>query len=386
MSEPQYTVTNLADHATEDSGTPPVTLDHVTVVQDLLENPYSIDRWRVDLREMQQGSPTCFDVLDELGMRWLPGKLTAVIARPGHGKTAFMLESCARYLEKNPDKHAVFLSWEEPLVDVVTRLIQRADARLIRHRDSFEGPPLYPETVRATGRGTVREGTPFTERIETASFAVEGLLQRLHLIDGDQLGRDVRIVLREVGAWMRSNGAPSIGLVAMDYFQKLRGSKDSYSRQAELQDVADAIRRFAKGSPLIGDSDQPTHQFAVPVIVGAQVNRTSVSSEGPGHPSGDDIREADDLLNDAASIISLSWEEATDTGISDPVRSLRIAVPKHRGGRARGIGGREYARITWHPARQYIADQAIKDANGAIRWSGSHDETVRSTKSPRVIT
>ena len=64
-----------------------------------LESPYSVDEWQTDLRSMATGAPTGFDLLDDVGMQWLPGKLTAVLARPAGGKTAFLLESACRYLE-----------------------------------------------------------------------------------------------------------------------------------------------------------------------------------------------------------------------------------------------------------------------------------------------
>jgi hypothetical protein len=336
-------------------------------LRDLLSAAYSLDQWAADLVQMQSGTPTHFDALDDLGLRWLPGKLTAVIARPGGGKTAFMLEACARFLEHETEQYAVFLSWEEPVTDLVTRLIQRADARMMRQGQSFRDRPLPMEAIRANGRGD-DVAPPYRPRIAAARAEVALLLRRLRIVDGDQLGRDVRGVLRELAAWMRDEGAPTVGLVSVDYFQKLRG-REGHSRQSELQDVSDALRRFAKGATLQSEHDAPDPRFAVPVIVGAQVNRSASATykDSSGHPTGDDIREADDLLNDAAAVVSLSWE-TTGGGDDDTARALRVAVPKHRGGRSRGAAGDEVAKITWHPARHWIADAALRDG-GRIRWS-----------------
>lgn len=328
-----------------------------------LDAPYSMAQWRDDLRAMEGGTATGFDVLDELRMRWLPGKLTAVVARPGAGKTAFLLEACARYLDTNPTGRAVFLSWEEPLADVVSRLVQRADA--IRTApsntsfpDTFAAPQLYAETIRAGGRDDLIPQT-CADRIATARADVDALLTRLYLVDGDQFGRDVQAVLRDLAAWMRTPGAPRMGLVCVDYFQKLRGATDAHSRQTELADVADTLRRFAKGATFTGDDvlDAETMRCAVPVLVGAQVNRTTLQNgDGTGHPTGDTVREADDLLNDAAAVVALSWEKAPDDSPAEAVRWLRVTVPKHRGGRARGtFAGDDVARILWHPARSWIS-------------------------------
>jgi hypothetical protein len=126
--------------------------------------------------------------------------------------------------------------------------------------------------------------------------------------------------------------------------------------------VADYLRRFAKGARLTdgGDIDAPDPAHAVPVLTGAQVSR------GKGeHPSGDDIREADDLLNDAAGVLGLSWER-TGGSETDEERVLRLSVPKNRDGRARPD---EVARIPWRPARAFLAAHALTDAgSGAITW------------------
>lgn len=349
-------------------------LPPATPARAALEMPYTLTHWRRDLHTMAAGFPTGFDVLEDVGMRWLPGKLTAIIARPGGGKTQFLLEACARFLEQNPTQHAVFLSWEEPLADVVIRLVQRADARRTRHAGNFP-ERLTQETVRSYGRGETL--TPdLTRRVEAALAEVEQLLHRLRLVDGDEIGREVHHMLAELGEWMREPNAPRVGLVAVDYFQKLQGDPNAHSRLHELQNVADTLRRFAKGARLSGASDADTFDkaFAVPVLVGAQVNRLSAQSTSEtGHPTGDSIREGDDLLNDAAAVVALSWAnaprgDAISADTLETVRWLRISVPKHRGGRTRGTFGDEVARVLWYPGRVWIDDRSARRANGTVAW------------------
>lgn len=349
-------------------------LPPATPARAALETPYTLAQWRSDLHTMAAGTPTGFDVLDDVGMRWLPGKLTAIIARPGGGKTQFLLEACARFLEHNPTQHAVFLSWEEPLADVVIRLVQRADARRTRHAGGFP-ERLTQETVRSYGRGDMLS-PDFTHRVEAALANVEQLLRRLRLVDGDEIGREVHHMLAELGEWMREQNAPPVGLVAVDYFQKLQGDPNAHSRLHELQNVADTLRRFAKGARLSGASDADTFdkRFAVPVLVGAQVNRLSAQSTSEtGHPTGDSIREGDDLLNDAAAVVALSWAnaprgDAIPADTLETVRWLRLSVPKHRGGRTRGTFGDEVARVLWYPGRMWFDDRCARHANGAVAW------------------
>jgi hypothetical protein len=336
-------------------------------VREALSQPYTLKRWGEDLRHLADGVSTGFDALEAVRMHWLPGKLYGIAARPGGGKTAFLLEACLRYLEAHPERHALFLSWEEPVAEVVLRLVLREDARRSTPNDgkAFSGKVIFRDTVRKFGRDpNALIETAHTERLSAAAAALEPTLARLHVVDGDALGHDIRAVLEQVAAWMRDAGTPTLGLVAVDYFQKLRGPGDGrfFSRQAELQLVADYLRRFAKGARLAadGDTDAPDPAHAVPVLVGAQVTR------GQGeHPSGDSIREADDLLNDAAGVIALSWER-TGGSEEDEERALRLSVPKNRDGRARPD---EVARIPWLPARGFLAAHALADAStGAVRW------------------
>lgn len=335
-------------------------------VHKALSTPYTLERWGEDLRHLADGIPTGFDALEAVGMRWLPGKLYGIAARPGGGKTAFLLEACLRYLEANPDRHALFLSWEEPVAEVVLRLVLREDARQTTRSDgrAFSGSVLFRDTVRRFGRNpSVALYGDTGARLAKATAHLDQTLERLHLVDGDALGHDIRAVLENVADWMRDAGTPALGLVAVDYFQKLRGPGDGrgFTRQAELQLVADYLRRFAKGArlPENGDTDAPDPAHAVPVLVGAQVTR------GQGeHPSGDSIREADDLLNDAAGVLALSWER-TGGDDTDEERTLRLSVPKNRDGRARPD---EVARIPWRPARSFLATHALADSGGRITW------------------
>jgi replicative DNA helicase len=357
-------------------------------VREALSTPYTLKRWGEDLRHLADGIPTGFDALEAVRLRWLPGKLYGIAARPGGGKTAFLLEACLRYLEANPDKHALFLSWEEPVAEVVLRLVLREDARQTTPNDgkAFNGPVIFRETVRSFGRDPNGPlfGPDTGTRLATATKRLEGTLSRLHVVDGDALGHDIRAVLHEVAEWMRDAGTPRLGLVAVDYFQKLRGPGDGrfFSRQAELQLVADYLRRFAKGArlPANGDTDAPDPAHAVPVLVGAQVTR------GQGeHPSGDSIREADDLLNDAAGVLALSWER-TGGDDADEERTLRLSVPKNRDGRARPD---EVARIPWRPARGFLATHALADSGGRITWqrieTAKAEGNGKGAKKPRRV-
>lgn len=366
-------------HSLSDDVAPSAT-ESPSAIRAELNAPYTLTRWREDLRALAEGAVTGFDALEANGLRWMPGKLYAVIGRPGGGKTAFLLEAAIRYLIENPRRMALFVSWEEPLSDVVLRLILRSDALLTGPRagaSSFSASPLFRSTVRSWGRGNDSIPLDIAGRLDMATEMLKEPLSRLRLIDGDAIGRDAGSVLREVAAWMRSDEAPkrpdggtAIGFVAVDYFQKLRSTGHYSSRQLELAAVSDLLRRFSKGSELSGDKDLHSPEYMVPVLVGGQVTRG-----GDEHPSGDTIREADDLLNDASGVIALSWESHTGGGDDDAMRTMRISVPKNRDGRARPD---EIARYEWRPARSWLAPNALRDG-AAIKWAKLKQLTTAAT-------
>ena len=364
-ARPVGDVRNLADGIPE-TPAPNANGDTLGAV---LRHPYTLATWRADLAALREGVDTGFPALADVGLQWQPGRVYSVIARPGAGKTTFLLEACCRYLEAHPEAHAVFLSWEEPLADVVTSLLMRADAK----RESPEGTAyssevLHPSTAKEWGHNGASVKQERADRLTRAAEKVEPLLARLHLIDGDRLGHTARAVLAALAAWMREANAPPVGLVAVDYFQKLTGERDR-SRQVELQGVADALRRFAKGARLSGEdgdaADALDTRLAVPVLVGAQVNRTNASGGGnSGHPTGDDIREADDLLNDSAGVIALSWQLHQTEPSGEEIRTLQLSVPKNRGGATKG---EHSAGMLWRPARRFLALDALRDG-ARVRW------------------
>jgi len=364
-------VTPLADDVPATPATP-------DPIREYLRTPYNLTTWRKDLRELRESVDTGVPPLADVGMRWVPGKVYSVIARPGHGKTTFLLEACCRYLEADNSRHAVFLSWEEPLADVVTSLLLRADAGAESPTGrAFGSPVLFPATVKKWGKGD--ENAPdFTERLTAAEQRLAPLLDRLHLLDGDRLGHTAQAVLAGLAAWMRERNAPRVGLVAVDYFQKLTGDR-ARSRQVELQGVADALRRFAKGARLSGEleeADTLDNHLAVPVLVGAQVNRTSTNRDAgnDGHPSGDDIREADDLLNDSDGVVALSWKAQSTLATGEETRLLRLSVPKNRNGAVR----EDVARMIWRPARRFLGETLMEGER--VRWSRAADDAAENKK------
>ena len=294
-----------------------------------------------DLQKSGEGSSTGFPWLDKQGFRFVPGKLYAVAARPSVGKTALLLELLVRHAEMRaglrsiPEEDApirqsgapaVFVTYEETRAELYVRLLVRqvaADAGGVPTWWTEKAPARW--WARTWLRGKLEVAKP---ELQEAAAKVDRLVREGHLVlvDGDRDGGDVDKLLaslsRAAGQW---GGPPS--LVAVDYYQKIRPPADTRagSRQLQLQEVADRLRRYAKGEQ--SGTGQEGAEWTVPVIVGAQVNRLAEAqgkvSDDP--PDLEHIREADDLANDAAGVLTLhrNFRQA---------ETLTVAVVKNRDG------------------------------------------------------
>jgi replicative DNA helicase len=296
-----------------------------------------------DLKKSGEGISTGFEFLDRMAFYLVPGKLYAVGARPGGGKTALLLELLLRHseiragLRKQPEGFtaidvanraaAVFVSYEEPRSELYVRLLLRVVA------EQSDGPPPW-WTEKAPGRWWARKwlgGGLKTRQPEAdkafgkATEYLDGLIQAGHmaLVDGDRDGGNIDFLLASLTRGAAAKGGPP-SLVLVDYYQKIRPPENTRasSRQLQLQEVADRLRKFAKGELV---QDQQGAEWAVPVVTGAQVNRTaSAQGKDEGDPPDlDQIREADDLANDAAGVVTLHLQD----------QRLKAKVVKNRDGK-----------------------------------------------------
>jgi replicative DNA helicase len=358
--------------------------------------PYTLEEARASAHAAGEGLRTGFPQLDQCDLRWQPGKLYAVVGRPSEGKTTLLLEFLMRHAVEraaiDPVQRdltnqtpvtkrapAVFVSYEENLHHIYLRLVLREVTRM---RLSNVGPkkpvsrPLAEEWLRS---GLIRgqgEAAEYRAGLNTASQVIDDLMQRKHLalVDGDADGGEIdRLLHRLAGAGAVAGGPPS--LVVIDYYQKIRPARDlrGASRQEQLQDVADRLRRYAKGEPVKGGEADPGQ--AVPVLVGAQVNRDATAGT---QPELHQIREADDLANDAAGVITLYRPTEEEGG------ELRLKLVKNRDGR-RGTT----VSLGFHGAGGYVSDapsiyapvRSDDSGNGSAAQLSSRERLERT--SPR---
>lgn len=214
-----------------------------------------------------------FDELFAGGLR--PGELVTVGARPGVGKTAYLV-TVALHAATN-GVPVVFWSLEMSKDEITERLVSNASGvSLHQLRAQQQEPDLLTE--------------PEWKRIEAAHKRLAGL--PLYIDDSPYLKlHDLRGQLRR----MRRRGEPA-GLALLDYLQLMTGDGKAESRQLEVAALARGLKLMAK-------------EFAVPVVAASQLNRAAEARRDK-QPMLSDLRESGAVEQDSDAVILLYREDA----------------------------------------------------------------------------
>jgi replicative DNA helicase len=232
--------------------------------------------------------PTGFPDLDRFaGLR--PGELTTVLARPGHGKTAFALN-----VTTNACVPALVFSGE-----------QDADSVLQRIAASVGRIPL--QRIRADGLSA--EDMPVLQRI------AEWLPQSAITII-DQPAPSLDMIEQETRKHVRRSGTQ---LVVVDYLQRMR------------TDGTDAAKWEAVGRNIAGLKELArTHEVAVLCL--AQAGRGCDAREGDERiPRLDDAQHASAIEQESDVVLGLYRPRGYEPTSADKSATLRVL--KNRQGR-----------------------------------------------------
>lgn len=233
------------------------------------------------------GQPDIDRILEPLK----PGQLTIVGARPGCGKSVFLLD-LARHAVFKLGVPTLILSLEMRADELATRAIA-AEAAVDMH--SLQQGQLADRDWRRVNDAV--------GRIMNAPLWIE-----------DQPAQDLASVRAKVRAHVRRHGA---GLVLIDYLQLIIAPTAPTRREA-----VDAVSRGLK--VLVGLA-------GVPLVVAAQLNR-AVEARHDRTPTLADLRESGGIEADADNVLLLhrpgdTEQEALESG------EVEVTIAKQRAGR-----------------------------------------------------
>lgn len=239
-----------------------------------------------------------FTELDRVTSGWQPSDLIVIAARPGMGKTAFVL-TVARNAAIDFNKPVAIFSLEMSSVQLVTRLIS-AEAQLpgdkLRKGDlqSYEWQQLNSKINNLIDAPIYIDDTPSLSIFELRAKA------------------------------RRLKAQHNIQMLIIDYIQLMSGGieRSNGNREQEISNISRSLKSLAK-------------ELNIPVIALSQLNR-SVEARPSKKPLLSDLRESGAIEQDADMVLFIYRPEYYKQDQGQDGENLQgvaeISIAKHRNG------------------------------------------------------
>ena len=264
------------------------------------------------------GTPTGFAGLDDLTSGLHEGDLVIIAARPGMGKTSFVLNIAVNVAapatvqgengqgaEESPGFGCAVFSLEMPKEQIATRMVcseAHVDVGKVR-----KGLLVGEDWSRLTQAASFLAHLPIWVD-DTAALTVLDLRSKVRRIQAE-LSRSV-----EQGV-----EGPKLGCVIVDYLQLMKGRDGVNSREQEISEISRGLKQLAK-------------ELRVPVIALSQLNRAvETRSEKNKRPQLSDLRESGAIEQDADMIVFIYRDEYYNKD-SQARGVAEIIVAKQRNG------------------------------------------------------
>ncbi len=251
------------------------------------------------------GVPSGFTALDRVTSGWQPSDLVIIAARPGMGKTAFVL-SALRNAAIDFKKPVAIFSLEMSSVQLVNRLIS-AEAELesekIKRGDlaDYEWEQLLHKTAKLSDAPIFIDDTPGLSILE--------------------LRAKCRRLVAQHG----------VSLIIIDYLQLMTGDTTKNAggnREQEIASISRALKGIAK-------------ELNVPVLALSQLSRAVETRGGDKKPQLSDLRESGSIEQDADMVMFLYRPEyygITQDEEGMPLNGTgEVIIAKHRNGRLENV-------------------------------------------------
>ncbi|WP_099598054.1 replicative DNA helicase [Reichenbachiella sp. 5M10] len=271
---------------------------------------------RKDQKDGLTGVPTGMSDLDRVTAGWQPSDLVIIAARPGMGKTAFVV-SCMRNAAVDFGEAVAIFSLEMSAIQLVNRLIS-AEAELESDKikkgnlADHEWEQLVHKTAKLTEAPIFIDDTPGLSILE------------------------LRAKCRRLKA------QHDIKLVVIDYLQLMSGDTSKSgggggNREQEIASISRALKGIAK-------------ELNVPVLALSQLSRAVETRGGDKRPMLSDLRESGSIEQDADMVMFLYRPEYYDiTEDEDGLPTAgtgEVIIAKHRNGSLENVKLKFIGRFT----------------------------------------
>lgn len=260
---------------------------------------------RKDKEDGLTGVPSGFTALDRVTSGWQPSDLVIIAARPGMGKTAFVL-SALRNAAIDFKKPVAIFSLEMSSVQLVNRLISgeaELESDKIKRGDlaDYEWEQLLHKTSKLSEAPIFIDDTPGLSILELRAKARRLVAQH------------------------------GVSLLIIDYLQLMSGDSSKNSggnREQEIASISRALKGIAK-------------ELNVPVLALSQLSRAVETRGGDKKPQLSDLRESGSIEQDADMVMFLYRPEyygITQGEDGMPLNGMgEVIIAKHRNGRLENV-------------------------------------------------
>ena len=263
-------------------------------IRDVIASNYEMyTKLNSNERDKYLGIPTGISTLDAVTTGLNRSDLIIVGARPGMGKTSFIL-NIARNVAVLQNRKVAIFNLEMSREQMVNRLLS--------------------SEARVSGK-SLRTGTLKPDEWARLATASSVLVKAPILLD-----ETASITVPEMKARLRRE--KDVGLVVIDYLQLMHSGKKSDNRVQEVSEITRSLKIMAK-------------ELDVPVVVAAQLSR-SPEKGGSHKPALSDLRESGSIEQDADQVLFIYREDYYRNEQSDPTavspNTSEIIVAKNRHG------------------------------------------------------
>ena len=266
------------------------------------------------------GISTGFDRYDRMTSGLHDGELTIVAARPGMGKTSFVLNlainvASPQQLESARDPNE---RWEEPGYGVVVFTLEMPREQIVNRMLCSEAK-VDVSRVR-TGMLTPNDWSRLTQaasHLANLNVWVDDT-PALSLLE---LRSKVRRLQAEFDRTDSATGEKKqrIGLVVVDYLQLMKGRENANSREQEISEISRGMKQLAK-------------ELSLPVIALSQLNRAvETRGEKSKRPQLSDLRESGAIEQDADNICFIYRDDYYNKESADRAVA-ELIIAKQRNG------------------------------------------------------
>ncbi len=256
---------------------------------------------RKDKKDGLTGVPSGFSALDRMTSGWQPSDLVIIAARPGMGKTAFVVSSLRN----------AAVDWQMP---VAIFSLEMSSVQLVNRMISAEAE-LESEKIK---------------RGDLADYEWEQLLHKTNKLSDSPIFIDDTPALSILELRAKSRRLVSqhgVKLIIIDYLQLMTGDTSKNAggnREQEIASISRALKGIAK-------------ELKVPVIALSQLSRAVETRGGDKKPQLSDLRESGSIEQDADMVMFLYRPEyygITEDESGMPLNGVgELIIAKHRNGK-----------------------------------------------------